>query len=325
MESEYWDPTCGRPGDLVAPVRVDPLGITGPTRRRAQGPSFRRTGPGLYVPSDVDATVPEQRILEQAHRLTSWGAATGWAALRWRGARYFDGLALASGVPMPVPLLVALAKIRPDGHACVIQEQLAPAEREQVAGIWVTSAHRALFDAVRSTRALREGVVMVEMAAAAGLMDVRGFADYVTSRQAWTGVPFARRVVRLSIDDSRSPQETRMRLCWLLDAQLPAPLCNRALYDLSGRLLGVPDLFDPVAGLVGEYDGAHHKHAERHRKDVGRADRFRDHGLEYFEVVGGELGDRRAVAGRMIRTRRRALFLAPDQRRWSLSRPRDVA
>ena len=49
-----------------------------------------------------------------------------------------------------------------------------------------------------------------------------------------------------------------MRLVWVLIAELCPPLCNAPLFDLGGQLLGIPDLFDPEAGLVGEYDGAHH-------------------------------------------------------------------
>jgi len=112
-----------------------------------------------------------------------------------------------------------------------------------------------------------------------------------------------------------------MRLCWLFEAGLPPPLCNQELFDLDGRLLGVPDLFDPVAGLVGEYDGADHKDGERHRADVAREERFRDHGLEYFEIVRGDLRDRRRAAARMLNARSRAKFLPPESGAWTLTRP----
>ena len=141
-------------------------------------------------------------------------------------------------------------------------------------------------------------------------------------RHAWTGIPFVRKALLLAIDDSRSPQETLMRLCWLFDAELPPPLCNRELFDLDGNLLGIPDLFDPVAGLVGEYDGADHKDG---RAAPGATSPARsgsgDHGLEYFEIVRGDLRDRRLVADRMLNARSRARFLPPESCSWTLARP----
>ena len=66
---------------LVRPVRVDPEGLTGPTRGQARGPGWRRTSQGLHVPAGVDVT-PEQRIVEAAAVLRKDEAVAGWAALR---------------------------------------------------------------------------------------------------------------------------------------------------------------------------------------------------------------------------------------------------
>src|SRR3954447_802486 len=67
-----------------------------------------------------------------------------------------------------------------------------------------------------------------------------------------------RAALDLASEDSRSPNETRMRLVWVLDAGLPVPAVNQPVYDLDGRLLGVADLLDVAAGVVGEYDGEDH-------------------------------------------------------------------
>jgi hypothetical protein len=112
-----------------------------------------------------------------------------------------------------------------------------------------------------------------------------------------------------------------MLMVWLLDADLPEPLCNRAVYDLDGRLIGIPDLFDPVAGCAGEYQGEDHKDGPRHRADVERDECFRDHGIETFEVVGGELGRREFIAARMRNARARAKFLPPESCAWTLETP----
>jgi hypothetical protein len=273
------------------------------------------------VPSEVDSDVVEQRILEQSARIRRYGAVTGWAALRWRGGNFFDGTADGGRTVRPVPLAVGLAKLRGDWRIALSQEQLAPSERELVDGVWCTTVQRAVFDEMRAAPSLREAVVVLDMAAAARLISVHLMGEYVAKRSAWTGVPRVREALLLASDDSRSPQETRMRLVWVLDARLPTPLCNRPVFDLRGNLLGIPDLLDPVAGLVGEYDGADHKEGERHREDVAREEVFRNHGLEYFEIVGGDLRDRDGSATRMRSARTRAKFFAPVSRQWTLEVP----
>jgi hypothetical protein len=272
------------------------------------------------VPDTADDSIVEQRIVEQAGRISIYGAVTAWAALRWHGATFFDGTADGGRVTLPVPLIVNKRQRR-DPRVSLTQEQLAPTEWSVVDGVPVTTVQRALFDEVRRIPSVREAAVAIGMAAAARLISARLFARYVAQRNAWTGVPHARKAVALGFDDCRSPQEYRMLLCWLLDAEFPMPHCNQELYDLDGRLIGIPDLFDEEAGLVGEYDGEDHKDGARHRKDVAREERYRDHGLEYFEVVGGDLRQRHLVVTRMHNARRRAKFLPPESRAWTLEPP----
>jgi hypothetical protein len=309
-----------RPDDLVAPRPIDPTGQRGPTKRQASGARFRQTSSGLYVPSEVDSGVVEQRIYEQGHRIRSYGAVAGWAALRWRGAAFFDGTK-ANGDELPVPLLVGNHPLQPDPRIHIDRCQIAPRERVCTAGIWITTVQRALFDVMRFSANVRDAVVAMDMAAAARLISVSLMSLYVVERSGWTGVPLVREALALASNDSRSPQESRMRLVWVIDAGFATPLCNVPIFDLSGRLLAVPDLFDPVAGVAGEYDGVDHKSRERHRADVAREGLMRGHGLEYFTVVGGDLTDRQLVVNRMHQTRARALFQSPDERSWTLVPP----
>jgi len=276
----------------------------------------------LFVRSDVSVPV-EQRIVEQAMRLPEAGAVTGWASLRWRGAAYFDGLDQRSGDELPVPLIVgaAGANLRPAAGSTVTKEQFPPGELDEVAGLRCSSVARATFDEVRRVHSEREGVVVVDMAVAAGLLTVAEMAAYVETRYAWEGVPRVRKSLAHAIDDSRSPQESRMRLVWVLDAGLPPPVCNQPLFNRRGQLLGYPDLFDSVAGVVGEYDGADHLRRDRRRGDIQREQLFRDHGLEYFTVVRGDLSDRDLVVRRMLRARARAKFLSAEECAWTLEPP----
>ena len=127
----------------------------------------------------------------------------------------------------------------------------------------------------------------------------------------------------LADEDSRSPKETEMRLVWMLDAGFPRPFSNRAVLDRRGRLLGVADLLDLEAGVVGEYDGGDHADKRRRRRDARREDAFREVGLEPFKVVTGDLDDTDLVVGRMTRARSRALWLTPSECRWTLDESTD--
>lgn len=323
MSITRWDPVCTRPDGLVAPSRTDSSGRAGPTWRAANGPRWRKVGPGLYVPSSADLCV-EQRIVEQAARLRPngrSGCVTAWAALRWRGAAFFDGLAPGGEVELPVPLSLggAGAKLRSAPGCHLERISLSLSDRELVAGIPVTTPQRALFDEVRRRGSLWSAVEAIDMAAAAGLISVWLFATYVGNANSRNGAPLARHAVSLAVDESRSPRETWLRLVYTQLANLPEPIVNEPVYDLDGNLLGIPDLFDPVAGLVVEYDGEHHRSIEQHRRDVTREQRFRGVGLEVVSVVRGD--SRRAAAARILGVRARALFLPPSQRAWTLERP----
>lgn len=320
MDQEEWRPSCARPSGLVWPVRVG-RSSRDPTWRVANGPRYERVASGFYVPADRSRCV-EQRIIEGAARLRPdgrTGVVTGWAGLRWRGAAFFDGR-LPSGVgELPVELALGGtgARLTPLPGVIVNRRCLLPQDREIVAGLPVAAIQCCVFDEICRRSDLWSAVQVIDMAAAARLISVWLFATYVGACNSRNGAPLARHAVSLAVDESRSPRETWMRLVWLLVAGLPAVLVNEPVYDLGGDLIGVPDLLDVASGLVGEYQGRHHKHREQHRRDVARGERFRDHGLEYFEVVEG---DSRAVAAARMhaaRGRRGSCHRRCEPGRWS--------
>jgi hypothetical protein len=273
------------------------------------------------VPAHVTDELPEQRILEQAARLPAGTAVTGWASCRlWRAA-FFDGLDRDGVTRLPVPLaLGSTAQIRPAAGAVLHRDRLGIGEIAHIAGIPCTHRLRATFDAMRFAEDLREAVVALDMMAAARQVSIRQMRGYVLEHPGWTGVGQARSALDLASEHSRSPNETRMHMVWRLDARLPAPLLNQPVWDLSGRLLGIADLLDPVAGVVGEFDGADHRTARRQTRDVAREDLMRRAGLEYFKVTGLDLSDRALVADRMLATRTRAVSTA-RKRSWTIEVP----
>jgi len=255
-------------------------------------------------------------------RLTSGGAVTGWASCRMNGGRFFDGLRDGGRIVLPVPLNCGpLHQIRklPGDH--ILRDILLDYEIVMIAGVPCTDAPRATFDNMRYSRSVREAVVAFDMMAAARRVTLREMQLYVDAHPAWTGVPQCRDALLLADENSRSPQETRLRLIWQLDACRPRPKVNPPLFDRHGRLLGIPDLIDPDAGVVGEYDGEDHRDAERHSSDVDREAVFRDHGLEVFRVTGPDMGNPSRLIARIHSAYGRARRLPPDRRSWTLDPP----
>ncbi|MDT0187589.1 hypothetical protein Q9S36_46130 [Microbacterium sp. ARD31] len=303
-------PCCPPPTGLVRPVRVDPAGLTGPTRGAAAGPSWRHSSHGLVVPADVPLTV-EQRILEAAVRLPPGAMVTGWAALRLAGAAWFDGLAPGGRTPQPVPVLLPHAsRIRGPG---VLVERTRGALPPAIGryGIPCAPGEVALLHEARRVGSPQRAGVMVDMALAARVVDLDALRVLASRRRQPDAVAYA---LERACGECRSPKESEMLQVWEGGLGFPRPLMNRQVLDLSGRVIAVVDLLDDESGTCGEYNGAAHRSRERQRRDEARADALRDVGLELFVLVAGD--PERVWRERMHSARRRARWLPPDQRRW---------
>lgn len=317
MDVDHWKPRCELPSDLVRPVRIDHRGLTGPTKGQTRSRGWIASGGGWYVPAHAPRHQVEQRILEQGVRARIRGAVTAWAALRWYGARYFEGWD-SSGGQRPIPLLRASGG-GDDPAVAVSTTALPPYDRVFVRGLWCTTPPRAVFDEVARLKSLRPATVAMCMTVAAGVVTLPELVEYAELRYAWTGIPVFRETLVLANECFRSPPEVWTYLRWVLDARLPVPLVNPPVFATDGQLLGYPDLLDPEVGLVVEYDGADHLRDDRRRRDSVREDLFRDHGLDYLRVVKGEL-THLDVADRMTRAHTRAALI-PRVRSWTLDPP----
>jgi len=303
---------------LFRPMRTDPEGRSGPTPKAARGTGYRRTSRGLYLPAAITDELPEQRIVEAAENLPDFGAVTGWAALRWRGARWFSGRRADGGL-LPVPLATGYADILNQPGHLVNHERIGPDEIEQDDGLPVTSVLRSVYFALRHASGLRAAVVVADMTAFEDLVSIDELWAYALAHPGWTGAPQAREAIRLADENSWSPRETDCRLCWRLDAGLPAVLANHPIFDRAGRQLATPDLLDPVAGVVVEYNGEVHLDPALRRTDIGREELYRALGLEVVVVTAGMT--RESVAARMMAAHRRAAFEAESARRWTVQPP----
>ena len=262
----------------------------------------------------------EQRIVEAAAVLPGYGGVTGWAALRWRRARWFEGFA-ADGRVLPVTLVTAGDDVRPQPGIEVSAERLDPRDLVLVDDVRVTTSVRSVFFEMRYARDLREAARILSMAAYSDEVSVDELARYALEHPGWTGVPLCRDAIPYAEENCWSPTEHDMTLVWRLEAGLPRPLCNRPIFDRYGNHVATPDLLDPEAGVVGEYEGAVHLTTARRAKDVRREELFRRLGLEYFTVVNSDMWDPSGLAERMHAVRSRAKWLAESSRGWTIDNP----
>lgn len=317
--SERWW-VCLRPG-LTLPVPVDPLGRLGPTPSASRGPRWRRTSRGLFVRSSIDGSVPEQRIVEAASTLPGDAGITGWAALRWQGAAWFDGLAPDTTTRLPIPLALGRPGVVAQPGFVVSQEFLRAGDLIFVDGLPVTIPVRSATYEMRHARDVRTAAVALDMAAYQDLVSIDEATAYTVTLRIWTGVPQCRAALTLADENAWSPPEARLRMVWLIDAELPPPRCNRPVFDKAGGVLGVPDLLDEEAGVVIEYDGPHHIDVAQRRRDRDREEVFRRHGLEYLTVLGPDMADRERLAGRLHEIRARARWQPVAERSWTTELP----
>lgn len=300
--------------------------MSGPTPKQARGRGWRRTSRGLYVPADTDASIPEQRIVEAAAVLPVYGGVTGWASLRWQGGVWFDGWAPGGGETLPVTLAVGDSTITSQDGIQVSEEAIAPADLSVVDGMPITTAVHAVSFLMRHASDEREAGRLLTMAAYSDLVSIDEVVAYAglrprTGLSSWTGIPRCRRGILLAEENCWSPAEFDMVLIWTLDAGLPRPLCNHPVFDRFGNHIGTPDLLDPEAGVVGEYDGALHLEGAQRRRDRTREEAFRRVGLESFTMLAGDASHPKLMADRMHAARSRARWAAPANRDWTVELP----
>lgn len=307
--------------DTVCPVRVDPSGANGPTRKQARGPRYRRSSSGLLVPVSVDATVPAQRVCEAAARLPEYGGVTGWAGLNWGGATYLDGTN-SEKTQRPVVLAVMHGEIRNQPGIVITSERLPPVDLTSWDGIAITTHVRSVCFEMRYAMNDRDAVVVLDMAMRNDLVDLAEVAAYVATLNGWIGVGRCRIALVLADENSWSPMETVMRLIWVIDLDFPRPLCNHPVFDLGGRHIGTPDMLDVEAGVVGEYEGPLHLQGERRGSDLRKEAAYRRVGLEYFAMVSADLrSPETTIIPRMAEARERARWELESRRQWTVEPP----
>jgi hypothetical protein len=135
------------------------------------------------------------------------------------------------------------------------------------------------------------------------------------------GVALVREALPGSDPNSAGPWESRLRMFYRQVACLPKRLVNQPVFDVTGAFLGIPDLFDPYAGLVTEFDGQDHRERRQHREDNLREERLEEANLVVCRVDSLDLRRPEAPAERLAAQHQQGL--ARDRRRgkWTLQQP----
>ncbi|WP_436698619.1 hypothetical protein [Nocardioides sp. BYT-33-1] len=303
--------------EVVVPVRIDPAGRRGPTPGEARGRRWRGAGPGGYVPADAPRTT-EQRIVEAVACLPPGSAATGWAALHWMGARWFGGFA-ADGAELPVPVALGDRRAaRPRPGVILSEDWLFADDVIAVDGLPVTVPLRAVTYAARTAPDDIAAVRAIDMTAYDDLVDLASLRAYAARLVGRRGKRRLDRALAVADENAWSPIEVVMRRIWQLH-RCATLLCNPPIFDRQGRHLFTPDLFDPVAGLAGDYDGDVHDEGTRRSRDLMREELTRRAGIEVVTMMAG-----RGEAARFRYRLDGALARAGDRRGprlWTLTQP----
>lgn len=306
------------PPGLVLPVRCGP---GGPTRKEARGPGWRRTSHGFYVPSSVPTDDVRQRIVEASVLVPPGGAINGWASLSWVGGRWFDGRT-PSGGRLAVPIVISTFDIRPQRGIRLSGEGLDPAMVRWVDGIPITDPRFATSYEMRYAATDHAAVVVLDLAAYSDLVSIEEMEEFLATQSGWTGVPRARRALMHADENAWSPPEVDLREVWEVIAGRPRPVCNRPIFDLrTGAHIGTPDVFDPVAGVSGEYDGEIHLVRHQRDHDLRREGDFRAHAIEIATMTASDRYDPSAFVARLHTAYRLAARHPIEERTWTLEKP----
>jgi hypothetical protein len=294
---------------------------SGLTRYLACGADWRSSSRGLYVPSDLPPEkAVDQRIVGASMVCPSDGAITGWAALRWLTGAYFTGR--YAGQDLPIPIAVQHRGFRERPGIAPSWERVLPREIVEVDGVRITvPAYSATFEA-RHAHDGMDAVQALDMAMMFDLTSIAELTDFAICRLfKMTGIAQLDAAIVLASENCWSPPETTMRLLWEVELGLRRPLCNWPVFDLDGRHIGTPDLIDPVAGVVGEYNGAHHLDTEQQVHDAAREVDFRRAGLEVVTMTSGDLPGSNSYLDRVEAAYHRMESRAGRPRGWTTALP----
>lgn len=268
---------------------MDPLPESWPISARPEGAPLwvpdpkRRPHTGVRLAPGVDATDPLVRVRAASYVVPAHGVLGGWAAAAVHGVppEWIDGR--RGREPLDVPVVVAPpARARSRRGISVTAGRLDDGDVTVVRGLTVTSGTRTAFDLMRHAADLPEAVAMGDACVRHRLTSRSAVVAYAEERPGWKGVALARRAAPVLDGRAESPPESKVRVHWL-DGGLGVPIPQVYVLAADGTFLGRVDLFDPEAGVAGEYMGALHREGRRPWLDTRRRRGLEGVGVEVVE------------------------------------------
>lgn len=304
----------------VRPRSIRELLSAGVGRGALRGPNWQRVGRGYYTPVSGIAATPRQRILNAAPFIGQ-GVLGGWAAAYVHGVDWLDGIDPFTFGQIPVDCLAV--RRRPMVPWIRNRNVVTPVpDRIVVDGVAVTTPLRTAFDGARWATSLEEAVVFTDAVAHFTGIESDELVAFAKAHPCYPGVQQAVAAAKLTDGRVLSPWESRLRCCYLLDAELPDNLLLNVPIFRGCRELGRPDLLDPDAGLVLEFDGAQHRDREQHHRDNIREKAFEATNLTVVRCDSLDLRQERPGLVRRMRTGyARSLCRDRSKDRWTLRPP----
>jgi hypothetical protein len=246
----------------------------------------------------------------------------GWAAAYVLGVDYLDGLDPLTMSPLPITVNLGGRSGRLDTSRVVYVRDRLPATHLTVRhGVSVTTSERTAFDGARWASSLVEAVVFLDQVGHALRLDSNLLDSWCTPGGRWPGISRLRQALALTDRASASPWESRLRMFYILQARLPRPGVNKPIFNPSGDLLGIADLFDPEAGLVTEFDGQDHRKRTQHRADNLREERLEEANLVVCRVDSLDLHRPRSLTDRLRARYRQGRQRDRQRDQWTLTPP----
>ncbi len=162
---------------------------------------------------------------------------------------------------------------------------------------------------------------ILSLAAYNDLVSIAEMSEFLSHQRGWTGIPKARDALAYAEENIWSPAEHDMGMKWWVERRYDRPLFNRPVFDLRGNHLFTPDCIDPVAGVIGEYNGPSHIEVGAYGSDLARWGVYSEVGLEAVAMSRADLRDDGGFGLRLRDAYRRADRRPASDRAWTIEYP----